>query len=52
MKLRYWVGIPYLYLIAVMGGNILFSALLIGILAGFTDNIVGRNDGEGPHYDG
>jgi len=25
---------------------------LIGILAGFTDNIVGRNDGEGPHYDG
>ena len=37
MKIRYWIGIPYLMFVASMGGNVLFEALVLGILAGFTD---------------
>ena len=37
MRLRYIVGIPYLYLMVSMGGNILWDALVIGILCGLTD---------------
>ena len=37
MKLRYAIGIPYLYLMVSMGGNILWDALVIGILCGLTD---------------
>ena len=37
IKLRYLVGIPYLMFVASMGNNVLFEALVIGILAGFTD---------------
>ena len=39
MKLRYIVGIPVLLGLGYMGGNILFEAIVIGILAGFTDSM-------------
>ena len=39
IKLRYLVGIPYLYFIGTMSGNILFDAAVIGILAGITDMV-------------
>ena len=48
IKVRYWVGIPYLYFIGTMGGNIIYDALVIGILAGFTDIIRERGDGAPP----
>tara|TARA_Y100000310_G_scaffold312532_1_gene359928 strand:+ start:491 stop:640 length:150 start_codon:yes stop_codon:yes gene_type:complete len=49
MKLRYWIGIPYLIFIWSIGGNIIFDAMVIGILAGFTDMI---QEGGGPHLRG
>jgi len=37
IKLRYIFGVPFLFLLAMNGQNVLFEALVIGILAGFTD---------------
>ncbi len=37
MKIRYWIGIPFLFAVGYMGGEIIFEALVIGILSGFTD---------------
>ena len=37
MKLRYLFGIPFLFMLAMSGQNVLFEALVIGILSGFTD---------------
>ncbi len=37
MKLRYWFGIPYLYMVTFMGGNPLMDAIVIGVLCGITD---------------
>jgi len=37
MKLRYLFGVPFLFMLAMSGQNVLFEALVIGILAGFTD---------------
>ena len=37
MKLRYLFGIPYLFFLGMMGGDIIYDALVIGVLAGFTD---------------
>ena len=48
MKIRYWIGIPYLMFVASMGGNVIYDALVIGILAGFTDIIRERGDGAPP----
>ena len=39
MKLRYLFGIPYLFFFGMMGGDIIYDALVIGVLAGFTDII-------------
>ena len=44
IKLRYLFGVPYLYLMAMSGQNILFDAIVIGILAGMTDNYLDNND--------
>ena len=50
MKLRYLVGIPYLYFVGSMGGNILWEAIVIGVLAGISDIwILG---GGGPRFGG
>jgi hypothetical protein len=46
MKLRYLVGIPYLVFVVLWGGNIMFDAFVIGVLAGLTDMQTGNgNDG-------
>ena len=37
MKLRYAIGIPYLYLMVSMGGNILWEAMVLGIVCALTD---------------
>ena len=37
MKLRYLFGVPFLFMLAMSGQNVLFEALVIGILSGFTD---------------
>ena len=37
IKLRYIFGVPFLFLLAMNGQNVLFEALVIGILSGFTD---------------
>ena len=37
IKLRYLFGVPFLFMLAMSGQNVLFEALVIGILAGFTD---------------
>ncbi len=44
IKLRYLFGIPYLYLMAMSGQNIIFDAIVIGILAGMTDIHHDNND--------
>ena len=36
-KIRYFVGIPYLYFIASMGGNVLWEAMVLGIVCAVTD---------------
>ena len=36
-KIRYFIGIPYLYFIASMGGNILWEAMVLGIVCAMTD---------------
>jgi len=38
IKFRYLFGVPYLFFMAMAGQNILFDAIVIGILAGLTDN--------------
>ena len=43
IKLRYLFGVPYLFFMAMAGQNILFDAIMIGVLAGFTDM---RNDSD------
>ena len=50
MKLRYLFGIPYLFFFGMMGGDIIYDALVIGVLAGFTDII--REGGNGPRFGG
>ena len=40
MKIRYWIGIPYLMFVASMGGNVMFEASVLGILAGITDMFI------------
>ena len=40
--MRYFVGTMMLYWIGTLGGNILLSALLIGLAYGFIDSIRGR----------
>ena len=37
IKLRYIFGVPFLFMLAMNGQNVLFDALVIGILAGLTD---------------
>jgi len=36
-KIRYFIGVPYLYYIAMMGGNILWEAMVLGLVCAFTD---------------
>ena len=36
-KIRYFIGVPYLYFIASMGGNILWEAMVLGIVCALTD---------------
>ena len=36
-KIRYFIGVPYLYYIAMMGGNILWEAMVLGIVCAVTD---------------
>ena len=50
MKLRYAIGIPYLYFVASMGGNVMFEAIVIGVLAGITD--IWIQGGGGPRFGG
>ena len=50
MKLRYLFGIPYLFFLGMMGGDIIYDALVIGVLAGFTD--IYREGGNGPRFGG
>ena len=52
MKIRYWIGIPYLMFVASMGGNIVYDAMVIGILAGFIDIILEGGGGGGPRLGG
>ena len=52
MKIRYWIGIPYLMFVASMGGIIVYDAMVIGILAGFTDIILEGGGGGGPRLGG
>ena len=37
IKFRYLFGVPYLFFMAMAGQNVLFDALIIGVLAGLTD---------------
>ena len=37
IKLRYIFGVPFLFLLTMNGQNVLFDAIVIGILAGLTD---------------
>ena len=37
IKFRYLFGVPYLFFMAMAGQNILFDAIIIGVLAGLTD---------------
>tara|TARA_B100001778_G_scaffold253939_1_gene214011 strand:- start:2501 stop:2650 length:150 start_codon:yes stop_codon:yes gene_type:complete len=37
MKLRYLFGVPFLFVLAMSGQSVLFEAIVIGILSGFTD---------------
>ena len=37
IKLRYIFGVPFLFMLAMNGQNVLFDALVIGDLAGLTD---------------
>ena len=37
MKIRYIIGIPFLIGVGLMGGDIIFEALVFGVLSGFTD---------------
>ena len=37
IKLRYIFGVPFLFMLAMNGQNVLFEAIIIGILSGFTD---------------
>ena len=48
MKIRYWVGIPYLMFVASMGGNVIYDALVIGILVGITDMFIEGGGGRPP----
>jgi len=48
IKLRYLFGVPYLYLLGMTGQNILFDAIMIGILAGLTDNYYDNNNNVRP----
>ena len=50
MKLRYLFGIPYLFFMGTMSGNIIYDALVIGVLAGITDII--QEGGNGPRFGG
>ena len=36
-KIRYFVGVPYLYFVGSMGGNILWEAMVLGIVCALTD---------------
>jgi len=36
-RIRYLIGVPYLYYIAMMGGNILWEAIVLGIVCAVTD---------------
>ena len=40
--MRYFVGTLLLYCIGMLGGNILLSALLIGLAYGFIDSMRGK----------
>lgn len=44
IKMRYLFGIPFLYFLAMNGQNVLFEAIIIGILSGFTDMNNDHND--------
>ena len=37
IKLRYIFGVPLMFMLAMKGQNVLFDALIIGVLAGLTD---------------
>ena len=37
MKLRYFIGIPYLGYVGMIGANILFEAIVIGLVLGMYD---------------
>tara|TARA_Y100000590_G_scaffold323348_1_gene366260 strand:+ start:246 stop:401 length:156 start_codon:yes stop_codon:yes gene_type:complete len=51
MKLRYWFGIPYLFMVTFMGANPLMDALVIGFLCGLTDIYI-QGGGSGPRFGG
>ena len=44
IKFRYLFGVPYLFFMAMAGQNILFDAIMIGVMAGFTDINKQNND--------
>ena len=51
MKIRYIIGIPFLLGVGLMGGDVLFEAIVIGILSGFTDIMhENRNDPPPPAH--
>ena len=44
IKFRYLFGVPYLFFMAMVGQNVLFDAIMIGVMAGFTDINNQNND--------
>ena len=44
IKFRYLFGVPYLFFMAMAGQNILFDAIMIGVMAGLTDINNQNND--------
>ena len=36
-KIRYLVGIPYLFYVGYMGGEIFLDAMVLGVASGITD---------------
>ena len=52
IKFRYLFGIPFLFAVGYMGGNILIEAIFIGIFTGYIDGKGGPGGGPmvGPRY--
>ena len=48
IQIRYVVGIPFLFMVGQFGGSIMTEAVIIALLATFTDMMNERGGGGGP----